>query len=146
MSLLASGSSWALLMVALGLFLLKQGVEGPRTEAISESPYLDDIALIGYLKRSHYAVDFRGGSITAVMGGVEIDLRKVTVTSGTAYLDVFAFWGGIEIKVPSGWRVDASVAPVMGAFENKADSLSVSGGPGLVVRGYAIMGAVTIRS
>ena len=146
MSLLASGSSWALLMVALGLFLLKQGVEGPRTEAISESPYLDDMALIGYLKRSHHAVDFRGGSITAVMGGVEIDLRKVTVTSGTAYLDVFAFWGGIEIKVPSGWRVDASVAPVMGAFENKADSLSVSGGPGLVVRGYAIMGAVTIRS
>ncbi len=145
-SILGSASSWALLMVALGLFLLRQGVEGPRAEAVSESPYLDDMTLIGYLKRSHVSVDFRGGSVTAVMGGVELDLRKATLTSTTAYLDVFAFWGGIEIKVPTGWRVDGSVVPVMGAFENKVDSLSAPGGPRLVVRGHAIMGAVTIRS
>ncbi|HXB55457.1 MAG TPA: LiaF domain-containing protein [Vicinamibacteria bacterium] len=145
-SLLASGSSWALLMVAIGVFLLRQGVEGPRAEAVSESPYLDDMALIGYLKRSHPSVDFRGGSVTAVIGGVEVDLRKATLTSGTAYLDVFAFWGGIEIKVPTGWKVDARVVPVMGAFEDKVDSLSASGGPGLVVRGHVIMGAVSIRS
>jgi predicted membrane protein len=147
-SILASGSSWSLLMVAFGVFLLRQGVEGPRVEAVavSNSPYLEDMALIGYLKRSHYSVDFRGGSVTAVMGGVELDLRKAALTSGTAYLDVVAFWGGIEIKVPTGWTVDARVVPVMGAFENKVDSLSVAGGPRLVVRGYAIMGAVAIGS
>jgi predicted membrane protein len=143
-SLLVSASSWALLMVAFGAFLLWQGVEGRQAEAVSESPYLDDMALIGHLRRSHHSVDFRGGSVTAVMGGVELDLRKATLTSGTAYLDVFAFWGGIEITVPAGSSVDARVVPVMGAFENKVDS--PSGGPRLVVRGHAIMGAVMIRS
>jgi len=34
----------------------------------------------------------------------------------------------------------------MGAFENKVDSMSSSGGPRLVVRGHAIMGAVAITS
>jgi hypothetical protein len=32
----------------------------------------------------------------------------------------------------------------MGAFENKVDSPSAPGGPRLVVRGHAIMGAVVI--
>jgi hypothetical protein len=34
----------------------------------------------------------------------------------------------------------------MGAFENKVDSLAASGGPRLVVRGHAVMGAVVIGS
>jgi predicted membrane protein len=146
--ILHSSSAWSLLMVAIGVLLLRQGVEGPRSAAvaISESPYLEDMALIGYLKRSHPSVDFRGGSVTAVMGGVEIDLRKAALTSGTAYLDVVAFWGGIEIKIPAGWTVDARVVPLMGAFENKVDSPSVAGGPRFVVRGHAIMGAVVIGS
>jgi predicted membrane protein len=147
-SILTFGTSWTLLMVAVGAFLLWQGVEGPRSEVVTvkDSPYLSDMALIGYLKRSHHSADFRGGSITAVMGGVEIDLRKAALTNGTAYLDVVAFWGGIEIKVPAGWTVDARVVPFMGAFENKVDSMPASGGPRLVVRGHAIMGAVAIGS
>ncbi len=148
-SVLALSTSWPLLMVAFGLFLVWRGVEGPRpadATPVSESPYLSEMALIGYLKRSHHAGDFRGGSITAVMGGVELDLRKATLQNGTAYLDVVAFWGGIELKVPAGWTVDARVIPMMGAFENKVDPLAASGGARLVVRGHAIMGAVVIGS
>jgi hypothetical protein len=145
-SLLALGSHWPVLMMAFGGFLIWQGIEGSRCEAVavSESPYLSDIALLGFVKRSHHASDFRGGSVTVVMGGVELDLRKAALKDGTAYLDVVAFWGGVEIKVPAGWTVDGRVVPVMGAFENKLDTLSPEGAPKLVVRGHAIMGAVVI--
>jgi hypothetical protein len=144
-SILSVRSAWPLLMVAFGAFLLWQGAEGPAAEAIkvSDSPYLSEMVLIGFVKRGHRPLDFRGGSVTAVIGGVELDLRKANLT-GTAYLDVVAFWGGIEIKVPSGWTVDARVVALMGAFENKVDSPATPGGPRLVVRGHAIMGAVVI--
>jgi hypothetical protein len=144
-SVLAVRSAWPLLMVGFGAFLLWQGVEGPAAESmkVSDSPYLSEMALIGVVKRGHRPLDFRGGSVTAVIGGVELDLRKANLTS-TAYLDVVAFWGGIEIKVPAGWTVDARVVALMGAFENKIDSPSTPGGPHLVVRGHAIMGAVVI--
>jgi hypothetical protein len=148
-SILAVRSAWPLVLVAFGVFLFWQGVEGPPRESppITDSPYVSDMALIGYLKRSHHGHDFRGGSVTAVMGGVELDLRKASLTGGTAYLDVVAFWGGIEIKVPAGWTVDARVIPLMGAFENKVDALAAaSGAPRLVVRGHAVMGAVVIGS
>jgi hypothetical protein len=147
-SILTFGSAWALLMTTIGVYLLWQGAEGPRagTRAVSESPYLSEMALIGVLKRTHTSADFRGGSLTAVMGGIDLDLRKVALTQGIAYLDVVAFWGGIEIKVPAGWTVDARVIPIMGAFENKVDSHAPGDGPRLVVRGHAIMGAVVIGS
>ena len=146
-SFLAIGATWPVLMVTFGVFLIWQGIEGPRTECVSssDSPYLSDMALVGYLKRSHHSAALRGGSVTAVMGGVELDLRKAGLQGGTAFLDVVAFWGGIEIKVPAGWTVDGRVVPVMGAFENKVDP-SESAGPHLVVRGHAIMGAVVIGS
>jgi hypothetical protein len=145
-SVLAFSSSWTLLMVALGVFLLWQGIEGPAAPGvtISESPYLSDMALIGHLKRSHQSPNFRGGSVTSVMGGVELDLRKATIAGGTAHMDVVAFWGGIEIKVPPTWTVDGTVVPVMGAFENKVDSVATPGAPRLVLRGHAIMGAVVV--
>jgi len=144
-SVLSVRSAWPLLMVAFGAFLLWQGAEGPATETmkVSDSPYLSEMVLIGVVKRGYRPLDFRGGSVTAVIGGVELDLRKANLTS-TAYLDVVAFWGGIEIKVPEGWTVDARVVPLMGAFENKVDSPATPGGPRLVVRGHAIMGAVVI--
>jgi hypothetical protein len=144
-SVLSVRSAWPLLMVAFGAFLLWQGAEGPppSTLKVSDSPYLSEMVLIGVVKRGYRPLDFRGGSVTAVIGGVELDLRKANLTS-TAYLDVVAFWGGIEIKVPEGWTVDARVVPLMGAFENKVDSPATPGGPRLVVRGHAIMGAVVI--
>jgi len=144
-SILSVRSAWPLLMVAFGAFLLWQGIDGPGLETIrvSESPYVSEMVLIGVVKRGHRPLDFRGGSVTAVIGGVELDLRNANLTS-TAYLDVVAFWGGIEIKVPAGWTVDARVVPLMGAFENKVDAPSLPGGPRLVLRGHAIMGAVII--
>jgi cell wall-active antibiotic response 4TMS protein YvqF len=144
-SILAVRSAWPMLMVGFGAFLLWQGVEGPTAETrlVSDSPYVSEMALIGVVKRGHRPLDFRGGSVTAVIGGVELDLRKANLTS-TAYLDVVAFWGGIEVKVPADWTVDARVIPLMGAFENKVDSPATPGGPRLVVRGHAIMGAVVI--
>jgi hypothetical protein len=106
---------------------------------------VNDLALLGFLKRTHLSRDFRGGSVTAVMGGVELNLAGATVPGGTAYLDLVVVWGGIEIKVPAGWTVEAHVVPLLGAFEDKVGQLEASGGPRLVVRGHAVMGGIEIR-
>jgi hypothetical protein len=145
-SLLTIASSSALLTIATGLFLLWRGLAAPPPEvgALADSPYVSEMALVGFIRRRQSSTSFQGGSVTAVMGGIELDLRKAALGGGTAYLDVVAFWGGIEIKVPAGWAVDGRVIAMMGAFENKVDSPPSPTGPKLVVRGHALMGAVVI--
>jgi hypothetical protein len=80
------------------------------------------------------------------MGGCEIDLRHASMPEGRAVvLDTFAFWGGIEIKVPEDWEVISQGNAVLGGFVNNARSR-----PGaqrrLVVTGLAIMGGVEVKN
>ena len=57
------------------------------------------------------------------MGGCEIDLRHASMPEGrAAVLDTFAFWGGIEIRVPEDWEVVSQGIAVLGGFVNNARS------------------------
>lgn len=145
--ILSWGQAWPLVLVLVGALLLWQSIEKPPASepAPSESPYLSEIAFMGAAKRSPRVADFLGGYITAVMGGVDLDLRKARMGPSPAVLDVVAVWGGIELKVPAGWSVEGRVVPILGGFDDKTQVLVESAeAPRLVVRGYAIMGGVVI--
>ena len=89
---------------------------------------------------------FRGGEVNAIMGGVELDLRKVEIKPGEdPVIDALAIMGGVEIFVPMGWKVAANVLPIMGGFEDKTSGSSETG-PTLTVRGTAIMGAIVVSN
>jgi hypothetical protein len=60
---------------------------------------------------------FEGGNVSAVFGGAELDLRDAT-PAPDASLDVFTAFGGIDIHVPPGWRVDIRGLPIFGGFDN----------------------------
>ena len=82
------------------------------------------------------------------MGGCEIDLRQASIAPGTeAVIDVFAFWGGIEIKVPEDWTVITRVVAVDGRRRGQ-DARAAAGAPHkrLVVRGFVVMGGVAIKN
>ena len=61
---------------------------------------------------------FRGGKISALFGGVELDLRTAEMASSEASLDVDCTFGGVEIKVPQAWQVVVQGTPIFGGIEN----------------------------
>ena len=79
------------------------------------------------------------------MGGCELDLRGASIQSGVAVLDVFAFWGGIEMKVPQDWSVEVQAMPILGGIEEKTVQPK-EGNKKLIVKGYVVMGGVEIRN
>jgi len=67
------------------------------------------------------------------------------MVTSPATLDVVAFWGGIDLKVPAEWSVEGRVMPFMGGFVQKTPPRVESDeAPRLIVRGYAVMGGVVI--
>ena len=108
--------------------------------------YIRAAALLGGVKRRNASRDFRGGDATAVMGGCELDLREAKIASGEAVLDVFAFWGGIDIKVPPDWQVALRGVPILGAIEDETTATGVPKRATLVIKGVAIMGGVGVKN
>lgn len=139
---------WPIALIGLGVTLLVRASHRmssvPAHGTISGN-IVNTIALLGGTTRSSNAQDFRGGELTAIMGGCEIDLRHASF-EGEAIIDVFALWGGIEIKVPEDWSVDIVGTPLMGAFEDNTRQPKSGSTKRLVVKGYAIMGGVEVEN
>jgi predicted membrane protein len=90
---------------------------------------------------------FRGGDANAIMGGVELDLRNASIKEGEpAVIDAFAMWGGVEITVPENWRITGQVLPLLGGFDDKTTTSKTGGGPELIVKGAAVMGAIVVKN
>ena len=88
---------------------------------------------------------FKGGSLTAIMGGIEVDLREADIVD-KAEIAIFALWGGVEVKVPPTWRVRVSGLPLLGGWDDKTSLPIQDGAPELIVHVTAIMGGAEIKS
>ena len=141
---------WPLLLILLGGMVVFKAIAGrrmmgrPLKDGDDSDSVLDITAVLGGIERRVTTPAFRGGEITAIMGGCALDLRASSL-EGEAVLNVFAVCGGITIKVPPDWTVSLHGTPVLGGFEEKT-IVPPNTAKRLVVRGYAIMGGVEVRN
>jgi predicted membrane protein len=98
--------------------------------------------------RTSDAADFRGADLFALMGGCKLDLRQATIAGNEAVIDVFVMMGGIELRVPETWSIDARVLPLMGGISDERRPSAPAGTETqrLVIRGTVLMGGVEIKN
>jgi hypothetical protein len=80
------------------------------------------------------------------MGGVRLDLRDARMEGDVATLDLFAFWGGIEILLPPDWTVSSRVTTFIGGFFDSRRPTSVVPTKTLIVRGTNIMSGIEVKN
>lgn len=138
---------WPAVLIAAGTALVWRSLRGPRpaVEGANSADRLRAFVFLSGVKIANVSQNFVGGYATAVMGGCDIDLRQAKPASEEVVIDVFALWGGIDIKVPEDWLVVGKVIPILGGFEAKAKS-PATGTHRLVVTGSAIMGGVEVHT
>lgn len=89
---------------------------------------------------------FRGADLSAVMGGIKLDLGSARMEGDTAVIEVFAFWGGVEIYVPPDWTVTSEVTTLLAGFIDKRRPTSVVPTKTLVIKGMIVMSGVEIKN
>jgi len=109
------------------------------------SDTFSDVAIMGGVKRTNLSNDFRGGEATAVMGGVDIDLRDAAMERGEAVLDVSSVMGGVKIRVPKEWTVVSQVTSIMGGFKDETRHPENEDHK-LILRGTVMMGGLKITN
>jgi hypothetical protein len=138
---------WPVPLVMAGGFLIWQAIHGPDGGGSREDQSVfSAVAVMGGTVRRLASPDFRGGEATALLGGVKLDLRDAGMTVPEAAIDVFAFWGGIEVVVPDGWIVINRVMPLLGGADDKTKPAPGPNPKRLVLRGFCVMGGVEIKN
>ncbi len=89
---------------------------------------------------------FRGADLNAIMGGIKLDLTSARMEGDTAVIEVFAFWGGVEIYVPPDWTVSSEVTTLLAGFIDKRRPTSVVPTKHLVIKGMIVMAGVEIKN
>ena len=136
---------WPLLLVFVGGMIIWNAMRGQRPLAEGGHDTINAVAILGGVNRGSNSPSFKGGELTAFMGGVEVDLRNAAI-NGEAVIDVFAMWGGIEIKVPENWTVIGRVTPLMGGVEDKTRAPQNATTNRLIIRGVVVMGGIEIKN
>jgi hypothetical protein len=72
---------------------------------------------LGGVERSCKAASLRRGSVSVALGGVELDLREATLDPSGADLELTATLGGVNVTVPSDWRVVVDDRARLGGVE-----------------------------
>jgi len=129
-------------IILVGLLVLFGRGLGARTEA---GDRVNSFNVFSGSEIASHSKQFQGGSISAVFGGAEVDLRD-TVPAPGAELDVFAAFGGVEVTVPEGWNVVARGLPLFGGIENATAKEPIpADAPTLAVNATVLFGGLEIK-
>jgi predicted membrane protein len=142
-------SLWPIILILIGGVLVarSRGLQrSGRDQPGDPSPDLNAFALWSGTVRSVTARDFRGGEVTAVMGGHQIDFRQARMAGGTAVIELLVIMGGVEIRVPEDWSVSCDCLPILGGVENRAKSTPGGSGGHLTLNGLILMGGIEVKN
>lgn len=136
---------WPTILIIIGISLIFTQNVTSKKNNYREDRYLDYFAILSSLDTVNVSNDFRGGSITAIMGGAEVDLSQCNMQIESAQLILTAIMGGIEIKLPRDWRVVVTGIPILGGWENKTN-ISYEYTKTLYIKCTAILGGIEIKN
>lgn len=150
---------WPMIMILAGVGMLVSrlkatpGTPGPGGVQEYGGELVNAFVIWGHLERAITSRAFRGGEATAVMGGIELDLRRAEPAQGDQRLNLTAVMGGIEIRVPENWQVVVEGTPLLGSIEDTRkpaaagdSSLPAAAGGRLLIHGFAMMGGIEVKS
>jgi predicted membrane protein len=156
---------WPILLIGVGALMLWRAAlvrrerPGLRNPGLAGSPDPADAnttssnsvvsatAILGGVERRISSQDFRGGDVTAIMGGCNIDLRGASITPPhQPVLEVFALFGGIEIRIPEDWTVVSELEVILGGFDDRKINPPKDESKRFIIRGTVLMGGVEVRN
>jgi hypothetical protein len=169
---------WPLFLIGAGLMMLANRVWGPHLpgptlgrwdkgqwnkgtwnketwnkerEADASGSYssLHEVAIFGGGKRKVTSQDFKGGELTAIFGGFEIDLRYAGMTGDSAVLEINAVFGGAEVRIPDTWTAVVQGVGIFGGYGDESTTPNPATNPQmkrLFVKGAAVFGGVSIKN
>jgi predicted membrane protein len=143
---------WPSVFIIIGvifIFSKRHGWNSVSTAGIIGDDYIDYVNVFSGGERQIVSENFKGGKISAVFGGMELDLTKAKLAPGRNELEIACVFGGATLIVPDDWNVSIEVTPVLGGFSDSRKLFpgrTVDTTRQLVIKGAVVFGGGEIKS
>ena len=105
----------------------------------------DDVTLVAIfdgINLKSRAKAFKGGSLFAWFGGIDVDLREAELAPD-ARLSAHTLFGGIAVRLPPGWRVESELKALVGGVDARGLAEEPDA-PTLRLDGMAVFGGIAV--
>jgi predicted membrane protein len=153
---LADNMVWVIILMLIGLKLIFGSFRGNKLPnnapvifdgvkgANDSSNTVNYSAVFGSVEVSNNSMTLCGGSISAIFGGVTLDLRGAVPVDG-AVIEANAIFGGAKIFAPQNCRIQISGVPFFGGCDCTAQRPNDPALPLLTVKYSSVFGGVEIK-
>lgn len=90
--------------------------------------------------------DFKSLSLSAMFGGVDLDMTRAGIQGEEARIDVFVLFGGADLILPENWRVENRAISIFGGVENQSRASDDPDRKRVLLTGTVLFGGVTIKT
>ncbi|MES2565255.1 MAG: hypothetical protein V4565_00210 [Bacteroidota bacterium] len=118
------------------------------SETSSEDDLIESTTFMGSVKKNILSKSFKGGEVTNVFGGSEINLSQADMDK-TATLELTNVFGGTRLVIPANWEINSELVSVLGNIEDKRPvqtNLNPENVKILILKGTTFMGGIEIKS
>ncbi len=138
---------WPIILILVGLIVIMNWVRSPTIER-EDLDNIDLFSMFGGVETAITSKSFRGGSLTAIFGGIDLDLRDAEVKKFPIRINSFILFGGADIKVPEEWEVRMKVVPLLGGASDervRSAERKKEGKPELEISGLVMFGGISVK-
>jgi predicted membrane protein len=110
-----------LIIAGLSIIMHKQAfssrqINVPAGENVND--YINETNIFSGGEKQLSSHNFKGGTITSIFGGSELDMRLSKMAPGVNSIDLLCIFGGNSLKVPEDWEVKIDVNAIFGGFSD----------------------------
>ncbi|MGI6479438.1 MAG: LiaF transmembrane domain-containing protein [Salinivirgaceae bacterium] len=138
---------WPIIIIFTGLAILSQwrskNKKGDKTLAFSD--YIDEFNILSSKNYTHQSPTFKGGRISSILAGVNVDFKGVKLDNTITTLDVTSILGSVKLFVPTGWTIKNDLSNVLGGILIKNKDANTDREENvLVITGRVVLGNVEV--
>jgi predicted membrane protein len=141
---------WPAVFIVVGLIFIfsRRSIIKKYSESGIGDDFIDLVHIFSGSQKQIISDNFKGGKITAIFGGSEIDLTQAKLVQGVSDLEITCVFGGVTLIVPGDWNVRVEVTPVLGGFDERqlaSNTKFVDMSKTLIIKGTVVFGGGEIK-
>jgi len=143
---------WPSIFIIIGVIFIvtkRRGWGSISSKGLESDDFIDCVTIFSGSERQVISQNFKGGKMSSVFGGIDLDLTKAKLAPGRNVLEVAAVFGGVGIIVPEDWFVTIEVTPILGGFSDSRrlyPGMTVDRTSQLVIKGAVVFGGGEVKS